>query len=57
MSSYITQLEVFSTALLNKSNDLDEANKMLTESVKIYNQYKPHTALEYKAPNEVHRAF
>ncbi|CAH7155708.1 hypothetical protein VCHA49P379_270080 [Vibrio chagasii] len=43
--------------LLNKPNDLDEAKKMVAESVKIYNEYRPHTALKYKTPDEVHRAF
>ncbi|RZV17512.1 hypothetical protein EOJ41_03455, partial [Vibrio alginolyticus] len=27
------------------------------ESVDIYNQMRPHTALQYKTPDEVHRAF
>ncbi|EGQ7825041.1 transposase, partial [Vibrio parahaemolyticus] len=27
------------------------------ESVEIYNQMRPHTALKYKTPDEVHRAF
>ncbi|MEZ8204039.1 integrase core domain-containing protein, partial [Vibrio splendidus] len=43
--------------LLNKPKDLDEAKKMVAESVKIYNEYRPHTALKYKTPDEVHRAF
>ncbi|MGF1851724.1 integrase core domain-containing protein, partial [Vibrio satsumensis] len=43
--------------LLNKPNDLDEAKKMVAESVKIYNEYRPHTALKYKTPDEIHRAF
>ncbi|NVC28311.1 transposase, partial [Vibrio parahaemolyticus] len=25
--------------------------------VEIYNQMRPHTALKYKTPDEVHRAF
>lgn len=42
--------------LLNKPNDLDEAKKMVAESVNIYNEYRPHTGLKYKTPDEVHRA-
>ncbi|MBY7860313.1 integrase core domain-containing protein, partial [Vibrio fluvialis] len=26
-------------------------------SVKLYNEQRPHTALKYKTPDEVHRAF
>lgn len=43
--------------LLNKPANLTEARKMVAESVKIYNQHRPHTALKYKTPDEVHRAF
>ncbi len=43
--------------LLNKPNDFGEAKNMVAESVKIYNEYRPHTALKYKTPDEVHRAF
>lgn len=43
--------------LLNKPKDLDEARKMVAESVLIYNQRRPHLALKYKTPDEVHRAF
>ena len=43
--------------LLVKPKDLKEAKKMVEESVMIYNQRRPHTALKYKTPNEVHRAF
>ncbi|PHV25176.1 hypothetical protein CSQ93_25190, partial [Janthinobacterium sp. BJB426] len=27
------------------------------QSVRIYNQERPHTALQYKTPDAVHRAF
>ncbi|MBO9489325.1 integrase core domain-containing protein, partial [Endozoicomonas sp. G2_1] len=30
---------------------------MVEESVVIYNQRRPHMALKYKTPDEVHRAF
>ena len=43
--------------LLNKPNHLDEARKVVAESVKLYNKYRPHTALKYKTLDEVHRAF
>ncbi|ARR10469.1 integrase (plasmid) [Vibrio campbellii] len=43
--------------LLTKPNDLNKAKKMVVESVKLYNEQKPHTALKYKMPDEVHRAF
>ncbi|EOF9311852.1 integrase core domain-containing protein, partial [Vibrio fluvialis] len=43
--------------LLTKPNDLNEARKMVAESVKLYNEQRPHTALNYKTPDEVHRAF
>jgi len=48
---------VKSEYLLVKTRDLKEAKKMVEESVMIYNQRRPHTALKYKAPDEVHRAF
>ncbi|MBY7865685.1 integrase core domain-containing protein, partial [Vibrio fluvialis] len=43
--------------LLTKPNDVNEARKMVAESVKLYNEQRPHTALKYKTPDEVHRAF
>ena len=43
--------------LLNKPSDLNEARKMVSESVKLYNEQRPHAALKYKTPDEVHRAF
>lgn len=43
--------------LLIKPNNLEEAKKMVKQSVDIYNQQRPHTALKYKTPDEVHRAF
>lgn len=42
--------------LLVKPKDLKEAKKMVEESVMIYNRRRPHTALKYKTPDEVHRA-
>ena len=43
--------------LLVKPKDLSEAKRMVEESVMIYNQRRPHTALKYKTPDEVHQAF
>ena len=43
--------------LLKKPKDLKEARTMVAESVDIYNQMRPHAALKYKTPDEVHRAF
>lgn len=43
--------------LLTKPADLREARKMVAESVAIYNQRRPHMALKYKTPDEVHQAF
>jgi putative transposase len=43
--------------LLHRPADLQQAVKMVAQSVQIYNQERPHTALKYKTPEEVHRAF
>ncbi|WP_139843073.1 integrase core domain-containing protein, partial [Janthinobacterium sp. GW456P] len=43
--------------LLNRPADLKKASKMVAQSVRIYNQERPHTALKYKTPDAVHRAF
>jgi len=42
--------------LLNRPADLKQASKMVAQSVRIYNQVRPHTALQYKTPDAVHRA-
>ncbi len=42
--------------LLNRPADLQQATKMVAQSVRIYNQERPHTALKYKTPDAVHRA-
>ncbi|AKZ62783.1 integrase [Herbaspirillum hiltneri N3] len=42
--------------LLNRPADLPQAAKMVAQSVRIYNQERPHTALKYKTPDAVHRA-
>lgn len=42
--------------LLNKPRDLNEARKMVEESIDSYNGRRPHLSLKYKTPDEVHRA-
>ncbi|MFL9881391.1 IS3 family transposase [Herbaspirillum rhizosphaerae] len=42
--------------LLTRPADLQQAAKMVAQSVQIYNQERPHTALKYKTPDAVHRA-
>lgn len=42
--------------LLHRPADLHEAKKMVAESVAIYNGERPHLALKYKTPDEVHQA-
>lgn len=43
--------------LLRKPSNLSEARKMVQQSVDIYNQKRPHMALKYKTPDEIHQAF
>ncbi|TQK09035.1 integrase-like protein [Herbaspirillum sp. SJZ130] len=43
--------------LLNRPENLAQAAKMVAQSVRMYNREKPHTALKYKTPDAVHRAF
>nr|WP_315595579.1 IS3 family transposase [uncultured Cupriavidus sp.] len=42
--------------LLNRPQDLQQAARMVRESVRIYNQERPHLSLKYKTPDELHRA-
>lgn len=42
--------------LLARPRDLDQARRMVEQSVDIYNKERPHLALKYKTPDEVHRA-
>ncbi len=42
--------------LLKRPVDLREARRMVSESIQIYNEERPHTSLKYKTPDEVHRA-
>ncbi|WP_155640450.1 IS3 family transposase [Burkholderia pseudomultivorans] len=43
--------------LLQRPADLEQATKMVEQSVRIYNHERPHAALKYKTPDAVHRAF
>lgn len=43
--------------LLQHPADLEQAVKMVEQSVRVYNHERPHAALKYKTPDEVHRAF
>lgn len=43
--------------LLQKPSNLNEAKKMVDESVYLYNHKRPHMALKYKTPDEIHQAF
>lgn len=43
--------------LLNKPKDLIEARLMVKQSIRIYNEHRPHLSLKYKTPDAVHRAF
>jgi putative transposase len=42
--------------LLHRPADLEQARRMVSESIRIYNQQRPHLSLEMKTPDEVHRA-
>ncbi|WP_124418925.1 IS3 family transposase [Pseudomonas sp. R2-60-08W] len=43
--------------LLHRPKDAAEAQRMVDESVQIYNSERPHLALKYKTPDAVHQAF
>ncbi len=43
--------------LVRKPRDILETTQMVEESVHTYNQRRPHLSLQYKTPDEVHRAF
>jgi putative transposase len=42
--------------LLQTPADLQQAKRMVSESVRLYNENRPHLSLEYKTPDAVHRA-
>lgn len=41
--------------LIRKPDDIEQAKIMVEESIRTYNQRRPHLSLEYKTPYEVHR--
>ncbi len=43
--------------LLSRPADLEQAREIVKESVAIYNHERPHLALKYKTPDDVHQAF
>lgn len=42
--------------LLYRPANLEQARQMVRQSVQIYNQERPHLALQYKTPDAVHQA-
>lgn len=43
--------------LLYRPENLEQARRMVSQSVDIYNGERPHLALKYKTPDAVHRAY
>lgn len=43
--------------LITRPANIKQAAKMVAESIATYNSRRPHLALKYKTPDEVHRAF
>lgn len=43
--------------LLSRPGNLEQAQKMVKESIAIYNGERPHLSLKYKTPDAVHQAF
>ena len=41
---------------LQRPADLSQARTMVGESVRLYNERRPHLSLKYKTPDAVHRA-
>ena len=42
--------------IIHKPSTLEEARRMVDESIYLYNYKRPHMALEYKTPDEIHQA-
>lgn len=38
-----------------KPNNIKEAKKMIKQAIKLYNNRRPHLALNYKTPNQIHQ--
>lgn len=43
--------------LTRTPKDIAEARQLVAQSIRIYNESRPHLSLQYKTPDEVHRAF
>ncbi len=43
--------------LFRQPRNLEDARQMVKESIRIYNEKRPHLSLKYRTPDEVHRAF
>lgn len=43
--------------LMVRRENLEQARKMVDESVEMHNRKRPHLALKYKTPDAVHRTF
>lgn len=41
--------------LMVKPNNIKEAKKMIKQAIKLYNNRRPHLALNYKTPNQIHQ--
>lgn len=42
--------------LFTKPHNLEMAKKMVGQAINIYNKHRPHLSLNYKTPDEIHRA-
>jgi transposase InsO family protein len=40
--------------LIVKPNDIKQAKQMIKQAIKLYNNRRPHLALNYKTPNQIH---
>lgn len=43
--------------LFRRPRNLEEARKMVSESIRTYSEKRPHLGLKYKTPDEVHGVF
>ena len=41
--------------LLDTYQDIDQARKVIEQSVDIYNSRRPHLSLKMKTPNQIHK--
>jgi transposase InsO family protein len=41
---------------IQRRTDIEQARLMLRQSIHTYNMQRPHSSLQYKTPDEVHRA-